>query len=84
LLAPNDVGELMAEATFLGRVQRNLIFDGVDNATQEIGISHWLGQWGRQLRNRQGKGSGNPLEQVILKNVVARRFDAFTVLQRGA
>ena len=49
-----------------GRGQGRLILDGVGNPAQQVGIRHRNAQLRRQLRNRQGEGSRDVGQYLVL------------------
>ena len=73
LVTCDNPGEAFRERLLLRRGQRRLVFDGVCDSTQEVGVAHHVAKRSGELRNGKGEGAGHALQNVgLVGEIVAR------------
>ena len=71
LPARDDLDEALRERLLLRDRQRRLVFDGVGDPAQQIGVAHHVAQRHGELRNGKGEGAGNALQDAGLVGEIA-------------
>ena len=69
--AADDLDEALREGPLLRGRQGRLVLDGVRDPAQEVGVAHHLAQRIRKLRDGEGEGPRDPLEDLLLVGEVA-------------
>ena len=70
--AGHDPGKSFRESLLLLQGKRPIVFDGIGNPAQEIGVPHRLVQVGRQLSECEREGAGNTIQHFRLECDVVR------------